>query len=71
MTNKILSLEETIDFLAKDAVDDYLSGCNDSRIPGISSISRIYGVQVDTLYVRIKARMDEKFRMTEKLRSQR
>ena len=62
MANKILSLEETIDFLAKDAVDDYLSGCNDSRIPGISSIAQIYGVQENALYARIKAKMNEKLR---------
>lgn len=62
MSNKILSLEETIVFLAKDAVDDYLSGCNDSRIPGISSIARIYGVQENALYAGIKVRMNEKLR---------
>ncbi len=59
---KILSLEETIDFLAKDAVDDYLSGCNDSRISGISSIARIYGIHENALYAKITARMNEKLR---------
>ena len=53
----MLKLEETVELLANQMLDRYLSGDNGFLYPeGVSLAATIYGVDVEEFYQKIRAR---------------
>lgn len=53
MKSRPLQLKSVIDLLAEDIVSDYLDG-GQGRVPDLSYISLIYGVEEGVIYRKVK-----------------